>query len=285
MISCEDCTGDFLENSKSCHNCFFCTDGEDVTSGIMLADAKDTFLCSFFGHHSELGYHCQSTIDANRCSFCYFAADSTEAEYGDTVLNCKNVFGCVNLRQKQYCILNKQYTKEEYEKFRLQLIEHMKRYGEWGEFLPKDLGCYAYNESTAHEFFPLTKEEAVAKGFRWREEEHEQSSAERVIPAAQLPDNISDIPDDVLNWAIQSERSGRAFRIIKQELDFYRQHNIPLPHLHPDERFADRFATYANKPVLYARSCMKCSKPIQTTYAPDRPEIVYCEECYLAAVY
>lgn len=41
------------------------------------------------------------------------------------VNNCRNCFGCVGLKQKQYCIFNKQYTKEEYEKLVPQIITHM----------------------------------------------------------------------------------------------------------------------------------------------------------------
>lgn len=36
---------------------------------------------------------------------------------------------------------------------------------------------------------------------------------------------------------------------------------------------------------LYARECAKCATQIQTSYSPDRPEIVYCEQCYLKEVY
>jgi len=36
---------------------------------------------------------------------------------------------------------------------------------------------------------------------------------------------------------------------------------------------------------LFNRKCMKCDKQIQTSYAPEKPEIVYCEECYVEEVY
>jgi hypothetical protein len=246
---------------------FFCNNSEDVAGGIFIVDAKDSFLSSFFGHATELCYQCQATVTSTRCSFC-FAAQSHEAQYCDTVLQCKNVFGCVGLRQKQYCILNKQYTKEEFERLRTKLIEQMKTFDEWGEFLPKEMGCFAYNESTAQEFFPLTKEEVLAKGFRWRETEKERIEAERIIPAARLPDAITDIPDDVLNWAIRCAKTDRLFRIIKQELDFYRTHNIPLPRLHSDERYADRMAAYCNPTHLYDRTCMNCKKPLRQRMRP-----------------
>ena len=76
----------------------------------------------------------------------------------------------------------------------------------------------------------------------------------------------------------------QTFRIIKQELDFYRTFQIPLPRLHPDERYRRRIAQ-RNPRKLWDCTCMKCGKTIKTTHAPDRTEVVYCEECYLQAVY
>jgi len=185
-ISCENCSGDFMENSKDCTRCFFCTDSQDVTDSIFVTDARDGFLSSFFGHKCELMYQCMACVTSHRCTACFFSTDSTEAEYCDTIMNCQNVFGCVGLKHKRYCILNKQYTKEEYEHLRARLIGHMKNMGEWGEYLPKDMGCFAYNESTAMGFFPLSKDEAIKRGYRWKEQTGEQVQTKNVIPAAKL---------------------------------------------------------------------------------------------------
>jgi hypothetical protein len=43
-----------------------------------------------------------------------------------------------------------------------------------------------------------------------------------------------------LNWAIKCEVSEKPFRIIKQELEFYRKHNLPIPKKHPDIRHLER---------------------------------------------
>ncbi len=283
-ISCENCTGDYMENSKNSHNSFFASECEDVTDCFFVL-AKDCFRCTFFGHNTDLCYDCMSCPTINRCKHCYIAFNAQDCEYCDTVIHSKNCFGCCGLNHKQYCIFNKQYTKEEYETLKEKLIAHMKKTGEWGEFFPKDIGCFAYNESTAPDFYPLSKEEALSKGFRWRDEQEAPPDVSKIIDAAQLPDEITDIPDDVLNWAIRCEKTNRPFRIIKQELAFYRTHNIPFPRLHPDERYSDRMAAYCNKPKLYDRECMNCGKALRSTYSPERPEIVYCEECYLQSVY
>jgi hypothetical protein len=164
-------------------------------------------------------------------------------------------------------------------------MEHMKNTDEWGKFFPKEHSCFAYNESTAQEYFPLTKEKAVQAGFRWREGAEEELQVSRIVDAAQLPNDIRDVPDDILQWAVRSEKTGRPFRLVKQELQFYRTHNLPLPRIHPDERFEERFGTYANKPVIHQRQCVNCGKAVATTYSPERSERIYCEECYLKEVY
>ncbi|KKP36762.1 MAG: hypothetical protein UR28_C0038G0001, partial [Candidatus Peregrinibacteria bacterium GW2011_GWF2_33_10] len=52
----------------------------------------------------------------------------------------------------------------------------------------------------------------------------------------------------------------------------------------PDQRHKDRMAL-RNPRKLWKRNCIKCNAEIQTTYAPERKEIVYCEKCYLESVY
>jgi hypothetical protein len=204
--------------------------------------------------------------------------------YCDSCDHGSHLFGCVGLRHKQYCILNKQYSKEEYEKLVPNLIEHMRKTDEWGEFFPVELSPFSYNETVAQEYFPMTKNEVEKRGWKWRDQKDEMPKVTKIIPAGKLLKSIDDIPDDILNWAIQCEVTTRPFKIIKQELEFYRKMHLPVPHFHPDERHRQRMAL-RNPRKLWQRSCSKCGKDIQTTYAPERLEIVYCENCYLKEVY
>lgn len=107
---------------------------------------------------------------------------------------------------------------------------------------------------------------------------------EKTIPADKIPNDITKIPDDILNWAIICEATGKLFRITKQELEFYRKHNLPIPKKHPDERHLDRMAL-RNPSKLYERKCNQCGTTMPTTYAPERPERVYCEACYTKEVF
>ena len=285
ITHCESCTGDVLNNCKNCRECFDCSSGEDSVrcyrSPPTFRDCRESYgvyggselcmeICNGKNvHRTIVAIQCQNTDECLYCLHCH---------------SSKKLFGCIGLRNKQFCILNKQYTKEEYEALVPQAIAKMREDGEWGEFFPVSMSPFAYNETCAQEYFQLTKEEVIEQGWKWRDQTDEMPRVDRVISAMQLPDSIDDIPDDILNWAIECDATKRPFKIIKQELDFYRKMRLPIPHLHPDERYRRRMLL-KNPRKLWKRNCSKCQKVIETTYAPDRPEIVYCEECYLKEVY
>ncbi|MDD2487015.1 MAG: hypothetical protein PHS92_01450 [Candidatus Gracilibacteria bacterium] len=193
--------------------------------------------------------------------------------------NCSEVFGCASLNNKKYCILNRQYTKEEYETLVPKIIEHMRKTGEWGEFFPISISPFGYNESAAMDHYPLSKEKILESGFKLSTYENPKPVVTKTIPASKLPEDIREIPDDILNWAIECEVTGRPFRIIKPELEFYRKHSLPIPRRHPDQRHLDRIKL-RNPRKLYSRDCDKCGKGMNTTYSIDRTEIIYCEQCY-----
>jgi hypothetical protein len=75
--------------------------------------------------------------------------------------------------------------------------------------------------------------------------------------AHDLPNTISDVSDDIVNKAIICEVTGKPFRILKSELEFYRKHNISVPHKHPDQRHLERMQL-RNPRKLRDRTCMKC---------------------------
>ena len=286
-VQCEYVVGDHLYQCKNAVNCFDVTGSEDIKHVIYGPWRLNHVQDMYAGAGAEWSYeHLGGGEGINHCAFIMYPVNGLSDVYY-TVLcvnSSRNLFGCVGLKKKEYCILNKKYSKEEYEKLVPKIIEHMQKTGEWGEFFPPDISPFAYNETVAQEMFPLTKEEVQRRTWQWKEERDEIPNVEKIIPGASLPSNIADIPDDVLNWAIECEATHRPFQITRQELSFYRKHNLPIPHFHPDERHKRRLAL-RNPRHLWKIDCMKCGREMQTTYSPERPEIVYCEECYLKEVY
>lgn len=282
----ENVRGEYLDHCKNAQLCFDSStlwDCRYVVQGFMpLKDCMDVSECG----EAERLYEC--VVCGYELNTVKFAAHTLgachDAEY---IMYCPHtayLFGCIGLRHKQYCILNKQYTQEEYEELLPRIKAHMRETGEYGEFFPIALSSFGYNQTVAQEYFPLTKEQAIAKGYKWADEKPPDfRDVTKKIPANRLPDTIADIPDDIVNWAIACESSGKLFRIQKPELQFYRQMNLPNPH----EKFLVRHKrrqSLRNPRQLWSRKCDSCEQPIETSYAPERPEKVYCEACYLQAV-
>jgi len=283
ITNSENCTGDYISNCKDCYQCFDVFDSEQCRYAYNAVHQHFNNMDVSYVTETRDVYQIMSAV-GERLFFSTLPWYSSDIWYCDLVQNCSNLFGCVGLKRKEYCILNKQYTKEEYEELVSKIIEHMQRTGEWGTFFTPQMSPFAYNETVAMDYCPLTKEHALRLGYRWKDELGEPTTAVKVIQAAQIPDSIDDVPDDILDWAVVCEATGRPYKIQKRELDFLRQVRLPVPRLHPDERQMRRIAL-RNPRRLWQRQCGKCKKEILTSYAPERPEKVYCEECYLKEMY
>ena len=208
-------------------------------------------------------------------------------EYCLNCPNSNNCFGCAGLIKGSYCILNKQYSKEEYKKLRAEIIAKMKEEGIYGDFFPKNLSHLGYNESSAIDEFPLTKEEALKQGFKW-EDTPRGTYGKETIDWKNFPDSILELPKDfdVTKEVFVCTECKKNYRIIGDEFTFYKRMKIPIPRNCPECRHLRRINNRGpNK--LWHRKCMKdgCQNEFETSYAPERPEIIYCEKCYQSEVY
>lgn len=290
-------TGEDLTNVKNCNNCFVIREGENLDHAYFGSNLKDGRDFNF-ADNSELLYE-SANIEKNYMElFSLTSWFSHFITYCDHCFSSQNLFGCIGLRNKQYCILNKQYTKEEYEKLVAQIKEKMLKDGEYGEFFPTSMSPFGYNETMAQEYFPLTKEGALKKGYQWKDAEGRGYNID--ISIENFPDDIKDIDDSIVGKVIECVHRGgcddqcvTAFKIIPQELEFYQKMNLALPRMCPNCRHYQRLSQ-RNPLKLWHRECScdkihprhtgKCSNEFETSYAPDRKEIVYCESCYQSEV-
>lgn len=271
----ENCNGNYLINSKNSMNCYNGWNLEDTRYIFDCIEMKDCMDCTRVGHGEHI-YEIQAGIDSSFSKFCHLCYQCSEQEYCDNCQSSHNNFGCMSLKNNTYCILNKQYTKEEYESLRSRIVEHMKKTGEYGEFFPVELSVFGYNETKAQEFYPLSKEEALKKRLKWKDTDPKQYQPQNYS----VPENIKDVSDSVVNEILACEDCGKNYKIIPQELNFYRTGGYPIPKKCQDCRHKYRMSL-ENPRKLWDRNCMKCNFAIKTTYAPDRKEKVYCEKCYL----
>ncbi|MBI4239648.1 hypothetical protein HY620_01515 [Candidatus Uhrbacteria bacterium] len=312
----ENCDGDYLMNCKNVHNGFRVEDTEDTTNAAVLYwNVKDSRDYTSWGNVASLIYECAGVGED-----AYDIQMSTDSwgkishlRYCAICLSSQNLFGCAGMRKKQYCILNKKYTKEAYEELVPKIVEHMNnmpfvdeqgRTYRYGEYFPLSVLGRAYNESVAYDFFPKTKDQALQLGSPWKDRE-ERVTAPTLTT---ISDDIKNVRDDISKEMLQCVNAEantpdctKVFKIIKQELDLYRKLSVPLPQKCPVCRTKDLLALLP--PLqLWDRQCMcggkrstngfyanemehyhgteACSAEFKTTYSPDGPEIVYCENCY-----
>ncbi|MFA6301460.1 MAG: hypothetical protein WC609_03910 [Candidatus Paceibacterota bacterium] len=308
-----DISGDYIFGSKNSHNIFNSDLLENcnyVNYGNKAKDCMDGYVVV---DNCELSHEIVSAISLNNAHSCYCAWHCFDTFYCDTCENVDNLFGCVGLKKKKYCILNKQYTKEKYEELIPKIKQHMKdmpykdKNGKsfvYGDFFPSEFSPFCYNETAVQENFPLTHDEALKNGYPWKEKETRNYKID--IKAEDLSDNVSEeILEKVIGCAHHDKNNHEeanceavcteAFKITPDELQFYKRMDLPLPRLCPNCRHYNRLKQ-KNPLTLWRRSCMcelknhthgdkKCKNEFETSYSPDRAEIVYCESCYQQEVY
>ncbi len=318
-------SGDYIFNSKNAFESYEVGSGENCKycHFLTIAPTKDAYDFTMWGGGAERMYECMGAGGGEymvRFSYECWASNVHDLEYCWYILSSNSdLFGCIGLKKKKYCILNKEYPEQEYRELLARIRKSMaeipyvdaqgRRY-EYGEFFPSDFSPYGYNETIAQEYLPLTKNEALRQGFKWRDQEDRNYGI--TFASEDMPDHIKDVKETILDEVIGCTHAGKcahqcatAFRIVPAELRFYREMNLPLPRLCPNCRHYERLG--ARKPgKLWQRQCgcaglssnngvysnemehshgpSPCPNTFETSYAPDRPEIVYCEQCYQAEV-
>ncbi len=124
LYNSQDCIWDDLINCNKCYLCFLMLSSENckyayeswwfskyIVDGMEAWDFSEYLYESMMAHKN---YKCWFFINSNSCKDSYYCKDC---------FNSSDLFGCVWLKHKQYCILNKQYTKEEYEVLVPKIIE------------------------------------------------------------------------------------------------------------------------------------------------------------------
>ena len=149
---------------------------------------------------------------------------------------------------------------------------------------------------------PKKKEQVEERGYSWSDYESEMKYH---FPDYEVPNDIKDVKDDILDKILKCEVTDKGYKIIPMELQFYRRFGLPIPRRSPLQRHKDRIAKL-HPMRLYHRACTCAGEKsengvykntiahfhgndhspneFEATYAPERPEIVYCKKCYQAEV-
>ncbi|MBU0671246.1 MAG: hypothetical protein ABH835_02640 [Patescibacteria group bacterium] len=293
-VNIENSTGDYLINAADCKNSYNMLDSENCVN--CIHGDKGTDCWDSMGlTKTELAYNSIAVPGNTNVQFSAVVwPGSSNTKYLYLCRTANDCFGCISLHKHKFCILNKQYPEEEYKKMLPKIIEHMKKTGEWGQFFPMEISPWAYNETVGNDMFPLSKEQAKVHSARWQENLPYTTNKQTI--------ELEDVPEDIKktdikkleNQVLVCEECGRNYKLVPQELDFYKRMNIPIPRRCPDCRYLTRFKQ-RNPMTLWKRRCDctipthghdgRCTNEFETTYSPERKELIYCEECYNKEVY
>lgn len=320
----ENVSGEYIYHGKNAQHCYRARHLEDskYAQNISVKTCKESYDHTGWGANAELIYEAQSSGDqAYNIKFSQYCwGNVRNITYSAHCQSASDLFGCVGVRNKRFCIFNKQYTEIEYNELVPRIIEQMHempyvdalgREYRYGEFFPAELSPYEYNVSPIKEHFPLTKEQALERGYQWYDQPPRETVP--VLTADQLPDDITEVTPDMAGKVIACGHKGScdhectvAFAIIPQELAFLIEQGLPLPQICFGCRHGER-TTHRRPMTLQTRQCdcqgtqsvarahkytntntehgshtagHPCPNTFQTSYRPDQPDIVYCDDCY-----
>ena len=91
----------------------------------------------------------------------------------------------------------------------------MQSTGERGEFFTPAVSPFGYNETVAQEHFPSEKAQVVPLGYNRSDYVAPFPQVDKILQAKDLPKDIKETFDDILQQAIECEITHKPFRIMK----------------------------------------------------------------------
>ena len=271
----EDVSGNYIFESRNVHDSALIRKGENLRYCFNLFDeVRDCYDYSSYGDRCELVYECMrcgnGIFNLLFCFYCY--NDCSNLTYCTLLAGSEDCFGCVGLQNKRYCILNKQYSRDDYFELVGRIIKHMESTGEWGQFFPLGFSPFPYNHSFAMRYFPVTKDQAEALGLWWYEKP--SADAPNALNVKELTDSP---PESDSALIVRSELSGRIFRITSTDIKYLRRFTAPLPRKAYDERMNER-ARRMGGLQLFDQTCAASGSSLRSTIPENSGWIIWDKE-------
>lgn len=281
----ENVTGNYIDGSKDCENIFFVTHNiQDCVNMMRSGGTKDTLDTVGAAFDSDLIYLTINPQDhCHDIRFCYDMIQCKYMEYSKHCFQCEHCFGCAGLVGKKYCILNKQYEPEEYEKKKAEIIASMKQTGEYGNFFPGSFAAVPYEESLAGFYWPLSKQELKKAGFH--SGSRSMSRPAGLLDSSAVPNRSSSADASVATSSFWDEEAGRPFQIREDDVTFCSSVGVPLPDCFYARRLKENFRMIPFNGETRTTRCAHCSRETQTSWPEEYDPRILCEDCYLKEVY
>ncbi len=165
-------------------------------------------------------------VDCNNVKFSWYSYNLVNCEYVLFWFSCSDCFACVWLKNAQYCIFNKQYSKEQYFKLKEKIVNKLKENKNYWEFFPASISPFWYNETLAQEYFSLTEGEIKERNLNFKSEK--ENTLYNWIQV-EIPNDIMEVFEDILKKILTCETCNKNYRLVEAELKIYKQKNIPVP--------------------------------------------------------
>ncbi len=240
----ENISWNYVINSENVENGNYVSWTQDAKN-IMFIWAKslnknfyDVFIAWWSWRYDN--YWVQNTwgSDLVFCSACIWY--SMNIFYSYFLDGCSYCIWCVWLKNKSYCILNKQYSKEEWEIMADKIFNQMNIDWILWDFFPWDLNPFYFNDTVAWLIWWFLKEEVEKEGYMWRKEEIKIDIPEWSVIVKSSELNDFQYYNKNWEWTINPEIMKKVivdekwnyYRIVKMEYDFLVKHWLPLPEIH-----------------------------------------------------
>lgn len=126
VVNSDNCDyGNQIFYSKNLYMCFDSAYSED--SGYLYDSHHNKNSYDFTQtHHCEFCYECTDGYLLNKCFFVANSARLSDSGFCENCSDSNHLLGCYDLKGQEYCILNRKYSKEEYEKRYKEIMDSMK---------------------------------------------------------------------------------------------------------------------------------------------------------------
>ena len=231
IINSEDCSGSYIVRSRSLEYCFHASNSEDCGYLMAVVDSKNCW--HGYAVKSELCYKLIG-VSSQNCHYTYGPLNCEGCWYSFLLFNrSSECFGCVGLKGKSYCILNKQYSKTEYYELLPRIVAHMQSTGEWGQWFPAKFSPHTYDECWSDDYIEeIPASEVARRGLPVRTALLAELPRNSVA-AADLPDSADDpAVDGLISRSIICPETGSAFNLQKREIEYCRRMRVPIARHH-----------------------------------------------------
>ena len=246
---------------KNVENGYFINNANDSRNVINVwwDNIRNFYDCFDAWVNSDNFYWVVWAWDSCKNIFCSTQiAMSSNIYYSYLISNCSFCIWCIWLKNKSFCILNKQYSKEEWYIKTNELFKKMEESWILWNFFPWKLNPFYFNDTAAYLIDDgFTKEELKKNWYLWRDEKIKVDVPEnaKVINSVNVGnENIRSLQDfewydknwkwhinpEVLKKIIKDEK-WNYYKIVQMEYDFLMKYELPLPELHWLDRIKFNF--------------------------------------------